>query len=275
MEGENPFRPGHCQRNSSMEGGLFAAARPLLRCCADKFNSGKNREIQMASIIRGIPEHGVLPKLKKLIKISIVDDYEYERLVLKRILEQSVGFTCASMHASASDALDVIPKVNPHLAFLDVRMPGMNGLECTRRLKILMPQLKIIIVTGLLDAETMNESLRAGADNYLTKPVTADQCLAMLVHTIRSSLPVTQASRELRPCVDIPRGAPKTGSPLTIRENEVMALLAKGFPYKLIAAELMISFSAVNQHLHRIYRKLGATNRTEAVIQWSDSSELG
>jgi len=230
----------------------------------------------MASFIPGIAGHGVREKkLKKLIKVSIVDDYEYERLVLKRILEQSVGFTCASMHASASDALDVIPKVNPHLAFLDVRMPGMNGLECTRLLKILMPQLKIIIVTGLLDAETMNESLRAGADNYLTKPVTADQCLAMLVHTIRSSLPVTQASRELRRCADIPRGTPKTGSPLTIRENEVMALLAKGFPYKLIAAELMISFSAVNQHLHRIYRKLGATNRTEAVIQWSDNSELG
>ena len=50
-------------------------------------------------------------------------------------------------------------------------MPGINGLECTRRLKILMPQLKIIIVTGLLDIETMNESLRAGADNFLTKPV--------------------------------------------------------------------------------------------------------
>ena len=108
-----------------------------------------------------IPGPGVGGKLKKLIKFSIVDDIDYDRLHLKRILEQSVGFTCASMHASTAEALDLIPKVNPHLAFLDVRMPGMNGLECTRRLKILMPQLKIIIVSGLLDVETMNESLQA------------------------------------------------------------------------------------------------------------------
>ena len=106
----------------------------------------------MASFIPGIAGHGVREKkLKRLIKVSIVDDYEYERLVLKRILEQSVGFTCVSLHISTVEAIDQIPKVNPHLAFLDVRMPGMNGLECTRRLEILMPQLKIIIVTGLLD----------------------------------------------------------------------------------------------------------------------------
>ncbi len=201
----------------------------------------------MASFIPGIAGHGVRgKKLKKLIKVSIVDDNDYDRLLLKRILEQSVGFTCASLHASAIEAIDLIPKVNPHLAFLDVRMPGMNGLECTRRLKILTPQLKIIIVTGLLDVETMNESLRAGADNYLTKPV-----------------------------VGTGPDAPKNGCPLTTRENEVMLLLAEGFPYKLIADQLLISFSAVNQHLQRIYRKLGATNRTEAVNQWSDRPEIG
>src|SRR6266496_6371326 len=135
----------------------------------------------MASFIPGIAGHGVREKkLKKLIKVSIVDDDEYDRLLLKQILEKSLGFTCASMHASGAEALDRIPKINPHLAFLDVRMPGMNGLECTRRLKTLMPQLKLIIVTGLLGVETMNESLRAGADNYLTKPLVADQCVAML-----------------------------------------------------------------------------------------------
>src|SRR6267378_8225819 len=98
----------------------------------------------MASFIPGIAGHGVRgKKLKRLIKVSIVDDEEYERLLLKRILEQSVGFTCVSVHSSAVEAIDRIPKVNPHLAFLDVKMPGMSGLECTRRLKLLMPHLKI------------------------------------------------------------------------------------------------------------------------------------
>src|SRR5207245_8736682 len=137
----------------------------------------------------------------------------------------SIGFTCASMHASAVEAIDLIPKVNPHLAFLDVRMPGMNGPECTRRLKILMPQLKIIIVTGLLDIETMNESLRAGADNFLTKPVVVEQCIAMLLHTGSNGVPATEKLAEPRRS-GIGIDALKTGSPLTNRENEVMTLLA-------------------------------------------------
>jgi len=230
----------------------------------------------MASFIPGIAGHGVRgKKLKKLIKVSIVDDNDYDRLLLKRILEQSVGFTCASLHASAIEAIDLIPKVNPHLAFLDVRMPGMNGLECTRRLKILTPQLKIIIVTGLLDVETMNESLRAGADNYLTKPVVVEQCIAMLLHTVSHRGPEAEKPGESRRSCGTGPDAPKNGCPLTTRENEVMLLLAEGFPYKLIADQLLISFSAVNQHLQRIYRKLGATNRTEAVNQWSDRPEIG
>jgi DNA-binding NarL/FixJ family response regulator len=207
-------------------------------------------------------------QLKKLIKVSIVDDDEYDRLLLKRILEKSAGFACASMHASGAEALDLIPKLNPLLAFLDVRMPGMNGVECTRRLKLLMPRLKIIIVTGLLDVATMNESLRAGGDNYLIKPVVAAQCLAMLIFTLREGIPATDKSRELREsCATKPDPA-KAGSPLTIRENAVMALLAEGFLDKEIADRLGLSFSTVHFHLRNIYHKLLAGNRTEAVIKW-------
>jgi len=251
------WRAGYLQRHNRCS----VAARK-------KVNSRKNQEIQMASFIPGIAGHGVREKkLKKLIKVSIVDDNEYDGLSLKRILEQSVGFTCVSLHLSAVEAIDQIPKVNPHLAFLDVKMPGMNGLECTRRLKILMPQLKIIIVTGLLDVETMNESLRAGADNFLTKPVVVEQCIAMLLHTASNGVPATEKLAEPRRS-GIGIDAPKTGSPLSNRENEVMTLLAKGFLDKEIADQLGLSFSTVHFHVRNICVKLHAGNRTEAVVKW-------
>src|SRR5437867_3319226 len=122
----------------------------------------------------------LLGRPKELIKTSIIDDDDCDRLIMKRILGKAPGFTCASTHATANEALNRMPSVNPHLVCIDIRMPDMNGLECTRRLKSAMPQSKIIIVNWLLEPSAMDKSLAAGADAYLTKPVAATQCLATL-----------------------------------------------------------------------------------------------
>src|SRR6266700_4935824 len=209
-------------------------------------------------------------KAKQPIKVSIVDDDKLDRLLLNHILEELPEFRCVSVHASADEAVDQIPKVNPDLVFLDIRMPGMDGLGCARRLKTLMPRLKIIMVTGLGDAGTMNKSLHAGADNYLLKPIAAAQCLALLLYTIRGGILSEEKSLGLRQPDGAERLTPKLDFVLTVRQNEVMTLLARGFPYKLIADQLRISFSSVNQHLNKLYRKLDASNRTEAVNQWWD-----
>jgi DNA-binding NarL/FixJ family response regulator len=242
-------------------------AQTLLRFCAQTNSNKITHYIQMASFV---PDIGTARKLKKLIRVSIVDDNVDDRLLLKRILEQSVGFSCVSMHDSGAEALDRIPKLNPHLAFLDVRMPGMSGLECTRRLKTLMPQLKVIIVTGALDVETMNESLRVGADNYLTKPLVADQCVAMLLHTLRTAIPAAKNTGQAGAAGISSHDVARPGVPLTSRENQVLTLLAKGFLDKEIADQLGLTCSTVTFHLRNIYRKLPAGNRTEAAIKWAE-----
>jgi DNA-binding NarL/FixJ family response regulator len=210
------------------------------------------------------------PKLP--IQVAIVDDDENDRRMMSQSLEKSGEFVCVGAYRSANEALAVIPKVLPQVVLMDIRMPGMDGHECSRRLRVIMVQLKIIIVTGLLDIDTMNKSLQAGADGYLTKPAGVAQFLAVIKLTVRDGIPATDKSRETPVSSRREADPARAGSPLTIRENEVMALLAKGYLDKEIASELEISFSAVRFHLHHIYQKLPAGNRTEAVIKGWDTN---
>jgi DNA-binding NarL/FixJ family response regulator len=186
---------------------------------------------------------------------------------MRQDLEKTREFVCVGAYGSAYEALAEIPKVRPHVVLMDIRMPGMDGHECFRRLKIIMVQLKIIIVTGLLDTDTMTKSLEAGADGYLTKPAGVAQFLAMLKLTVREGMPFREVSGSHR-YGDIL----KTGSPLTVRENQIMTLIAKGFPFKEVADHLGISFSAVHKHQHNSFRKLGVSNRTEALNKWWDNN---
>src|SRR5207247_5014098 len=108
-----------------------------------------------------------------LIQVGIVEDVENDRHMIRRAVEKSGEFVCVGAYRSANEALAEIPKVRPQVVLMDVRMPGMDGNECAERLKVVMPQLKIISITVLLDLDCVNHSLQAGAHGYLTKPVSA------------------------------------------------------------------------------------------------------
>ena len=203
--------------------------------------------------------------------VAIVEDDENDCRLMIQALKMSHDFVFVGVCRSAEEALVAIPNIRPHLVLMDLRLPGMDGHECARRLRIIVPRLKIVFITGLLDLDTMYKSVRTGADGYLTKPTSAAQFLAVLEKAVESMPATEKASVISSRNFD----TPKACSFLTVRENQVMTLLAKGFPYKLIADQLSISFSAVNQHLNKIYRKLDASNRTEAVNQWWDGSPVG
>ena len=206
------------------------------------------------------------------VKVAIVDDEQNDRRMLCEALKRSVEFVCVGAFRSADEALAEIPKVLPHVVLMDIRMPGMDGHECTRRLKLIMARLKIIIVTGLLDVNTMNRALQAGADGYLTKPIGGTQLLAMLKLTVRQGTPVQVKSCKTRARPSDEADTQPTGLLLTVRENQVMVLLSKGLLAKEISDQLGISFSAVHKHQLNSYRKLGAHNRTEALNNWRDNN---
>jgi DNA-binding NarL/FixJ family response regulator len=190
------------------------------------------------------------------IKVSVVDDDDNDLRLIGHALEQTGEFVCAGMYGSAQKALAGIPTVRPHVVLMDIRMPGMDGKECARRLKTLLPELVVIFVTGLLDPTTLTEAVQAGGDDYLVKPVGAAQCLA----TIRFAVGRRRGSD----------ARPKTGSArglilLTGRERAVLCGLATGLLYKEIAESLHTTETMVHKLQHRIFSKLQVSNRSEAV----------
>ena len=126
------------------------------------------------------------------------------------------------------------------------------------RLKVIMAQLKVIIITALEDLQTVNNSLQAGADGYLTKPINPAECLAVLKLAMRTRAQCRKESNTFRFSGRSTSGVRKNNPLLTDRENEIMALLEEGFLDKEIADKLGISYSTVHFHLHNIFPKFGA-----------------
>ncbi len=203
------------------------------------------------------------------IKVAIIDDEDEWRFLLEQIVEGLHEFRCVGSFRSGEEAIGEVPGVCPEIVLMDIRMPGISGIECLRRLKAMLPGLIVVLASGLVDAEIISEALSAGGNGYLTKPFAPSQCLATLMASMRRCISGEQESVEI---TGLTAKGDRACARLTDREKEVMRRLEKGMPYKEIADELGVSFSTVHFHLHNIYGKLQASNRTEAVINWRDTN---
>ena len=213
--------------------------------------------------------HEVLWMREEPIAVAIVDGDSETRFFLQRILEQSGGYRCVGCYTRGEEALREIPGAHPRIVLMDVRMPGISGIECMGRLKGRLPGLIVVLVSALTDLETMSAALAAGGDGYLTKPFAVAQCLA----TVRFSVRPYRSAPPDRAEVNGPskRGGEEL-TRLTNREQHVMSCLANGLLYKEIADQLRLSFSTVHKLQHRIFLKLHVNNRTEAVTKWRNGN---
>jgi two-component system, NarL family, response regulator LiaR len=191
------------------------------------------------------------------IKTVIVEDDAETRATLTEIVEDSAGYDCLGGYATGAEAIPEILRLNPHLVLMDIRLPGISGIECTRRLKRILPELIVVLVTGRLDPATIADAFAAGGDSYLMKPFTVAQCVATLNFASQRHLARVHRARQ-RPIV------------LTLREHEIIRCFANGMLYKEIAAELGISYSAVHKHQHNLFVKLRVQNRSEAIQKWRE-----
>jgi len=195
---------------------------------------------------------------RELIRVCVVDDEAEIRACIQETLELSGDFICVGSYCSGEEALKEIPPLVPELVLLDIRMPGMSGVECARRLKQLLPALVVVFVSAYADPQTMLETLQTGADAFVVKPLVIPQFLTTLRFVTGR-----HSAREMN-AGSIQRDRVK----LNNREAAVMEGLAAGLLYKEIADRLRVTVCVVHKLQHKVFLKLHVTNRTEAVQRW-------
>jgi len=203
--------------------------------------------------------------------VAIVEDDLVLRTTLARIIDDRPGFQCVAACASAEEALKKLPSLKPAVIIMDLNLPVMTGIECTRRMSASLPQTPIIILTMYEDGELIFRALQAGASGYLIKRSKSDEVLAAIKEAHEGGAPmsshiarrVVQSFRAPPPSAD----AATVKAVLTERENDLLLYLSEGFSNKEIADKLNISMATARTHLRHIYEKLHVRSRTEAVVK--------
>jgi DNA-binding NarL/FixJ family response regulator len=203
------------------------------------------------------------------INIAIVEDNRSFRSKLAKYLDEAPGYHCVCACDAAEDALKLIPKLLPDVVLMDIHLPNMSGVDCTRRLKDLCPAVQILILTVYEDSDRIFGALKAGASGYLLKRAEPADILKAIQEVKQGGAPmssqiacrVVQSFRE-------PVRDPLKDEKLSQREMEILQELSKGYSSKEISDHFFISIATVNTHLRHIYEKLHVRSRTEAVLKY-------
>ncbi|MGE5288584.1 MAG: response regulator [Micromonosporaceae bacterium] len=200
-----------------------------------------------------------------VIRVLVVDDHALHRDGIRQILGQQPGIEVVGEAESAELALALVNQLHPSVVLMDIRLPGMNGIEATRRIRRDHPGTRVLVVTAYDDDEYVLGALEAGASGHLSKAAPGRK----LVDAVRA---VIAGGTVIEPLAltHLLAGANGTQLPapqLTERELAVLKLLAEGLHNKQVATRLGISRRTVERHCDNIYAKLGVASRTEAVVR--------
>jgi DNA-binding NarL/FixJ family response regulator len=203
------------------------------------------------------------------ITVSIVEDNDQLRGTLARVINRADGFRCLSQYPDAEAAVEALPRDRPDVVLMDINLPGMNGVECVRRLKQLAPATQMIMLTVYEDTENIFNALAAGASGYLLKRTPRAELLEAIREVHRGGSPMTtHIARKVVQSFQQPVASSQPTESLSPREQEVLDCLSKGFLYKEIADKLGIGYETVHTYIRRIYEKLQVRTRTEAVAKF-------
>jgi DNA-binding NarL/FixJ family response regulator len=202
------------------------------------------------------------------IKIAIVEDDVRVRGTLARLIDSTEGFSCVSQHPSAENALVELMVTQPEVVLMDINLPGLNGVECVRRLKELLPQTQVVMLTVYENTNIIFSALAAGACGYLLKKSSPEQLIEAIRDVHNGGSPMTSdIARKVVASFQQVANPVHEYEKLSLREQEVLDCLAKGYLYREIAERLKISYATVHTHIRHIYEKLHVRTRTEAVTK--------
>jgi len=216
--------------------------------------------------------------MTEMIRLLLVDDQRLMRDGLRILLELESDFEVIGEAEDGAQALESYQQFSPDVVLMDIRMPVMDGVEATRRLRESDPNSKVIILTTFDDNEYIFEGLRAGALGYLLKDVSGDE-LADAIRKVAAGGSMIEPSVARKVVAEFARLAPPTPEavedliePLSEREIEILKLVSQGLTNKEIAAKLYLAEGTVKNYVTSILQKIGVRDRTQAAIR---ARELG
>ncbi len=200
-----------------------------------------------------------------MIRIALVDDHQLIRDGLRRACDAAEDLEVVAEAGTVAEARDAIASARPDVVVLDVRMPDGTGIELATELRQADPTLGIVVLTMDPSEEMLLAALKAGASALVGKDTPRTEVIDAARRAHRS--PLTFTARDLDEVLRQQRRDPTPVPQLSAREKEIMALVAEGLAAGAIARQLFISESTIKTHLSRIYSKLGAANRAQAVMR--------
>jgi DNA-binding NarL/FixJ family response regulator len=209
----------------------------------------------------------------KRIRVALVEDHENFRGLLMELVDKADGLELIANYKDGISALKDIPLIKPDVVIMDIQLPGMNGVDCVRTLKALLPQTNFLMLTAHEESERIFESLKAGASGYLLKRTLGGNLREAVEEINSGGSPMTPqiARRVTQYFLSTQNAAQKTNAELeqlTPGQKKFLDELAQGFSYKEIADHLGITVHGVRNYIRKIYEKLQVHSRTEAVIKY-------
>jgi DNA-binding NarL/FixJ family response regulator len=206
-----------------------------------------------------------------MIRLLIADDHAVVRTGLRQLLQTLDGVELVGEAANGEEAVALCEERAPDVVLMDLEMPVLDGIEATRRVTEADSRVAVVVLTSFSDRERILGALDAGAIGYLLKDAEPDELERAVRAAARGEAPLDpRAGRAVLQA----RNAASPLDALSDREREVLELVARGLPNKLIARELSISEKTVKTHLTNVFRTIGVTDRTQAAL-WAERQGLG
>ncbi|MFF3757611.1 DNA-binding response regulator [Streptomyces sp. NPDC002185] len=204
-----------------------------------------------------------------LINVVVADDQAAVREPLAMVLALTADISVVATAANGHEVLDAVAETPVDVVLMDLRMPGMDGTEATRRLNESHPDVAVVVLTTFADDDSVMAALAAGARGYLTKNAGREDIARAIRAAAAGQSVLDQEVRDrlLAAVTGAQRSAPGEPLPgdLTPREREVLALIGQGLPNRAIAERLFVSEATVKTHINNLFAKAGIRDRAEAV----------
>lgn len=201
-----------------------------------------------------------------MISVIIFEDNQHFRETFQLLLNNSEGFSCAGAYPNCDNMIDDITANPCNVVLMDIEMPGMNGIDATRLMKVQFPQINILIQTVFFDDQYIFNAICAGASGYILKSTSPEGYLAAIQDVQAGGSPMTPGiARRVLELFKTNLQPSTTDYNLSVQEKKVLQLLVAGKSYKMIAAELFVAQETVKSHVSNIYAKLHVHSGTEAV----------